>query len=46
MNLFCVRRFLILLLDKINVMAFHKTQQKQQKYFKNYVFVNIFSIQI
>lgn len=43
-NLFCVHRFL--LLDKINVMVFHKMQQNQLKYYKNYVFSNIFSIQI
>lgn len=46
MNLFCVHRFLILLLDKINVMVFHKMQQKQLKYFEKYVFSNISIIQI
>jgi len=33
MNLFCVCRVLMLLLDKINMMVFHKMEQKQQKYF-------------
>lgn len=42
MNLFFVCRLLIVLLDTINVMVFHKVQQKQLKYLEIIILV-IFS---